>query len=144
MRTFIIKMLNLVLILGSLAVYQQYALAREKKVEAYEQETALALQEWEESEKGNEKEADSYRDGTHTGSGLGFGGDITVEVKVEKGKITSAKILSAEKETPQYLKEAEQILEEVVAKQSWEVDVVSGATLSSNGILEGVQNALEK
>lgn len=144
MRTFIIKTLNLVFICGILFGYQQYALAREEKVTAYEEKAALAEQAWNEVENGSEKDKDTYSDGTHTGSGFGFGGDIEVEVKVEKGKITSAKILSAENETPEYLKEAEKILEDVVAKQTWEVDTVTGATLSSNGILEGVQNALEK
>lgn len=146
MRTFIIKTLNLVLILGILFVYQQHALARETKVKSYEKEAALASQAWKEIENGDGdgQDTDSYSDGTHTGSGFGFGGNITVEVKVEKGKIISAKILSAENETPKYLKEAEKILEDVVAEQTWKVDTVSGATLSSNGILEGVQNALEE
>lgn len=143
MRTFIIKTLNLLLICGILFGYQQYALAREEKVTAYEEEAALAERAWNEVESYSDED-EAYSDGTHTGSGYGFGGEIKVEIKVEEGEITSAKILSAENETPEYLKAAEKILEDVVEKQTWEVDTVSGATLSSNGILEGVQNALEE
>ena len=143
MRTFIIKSLNLLLICGILFGYQQYALAREEKVAAYEEEAALAERAWNEVESGSDED-EAYSDGTHTGSGYGFGGEIEVEIKLEEGEITSAKILSAENETPEYLKAAEKILEDVVEKQTWEVDTVSGATLSSNGILEGVQNALEE
>ena len=47
-------------------------------------------------------------------------------------------------ETAEYLASAKKILEEVVQKQTEDVDTVSGATLSSNGILEAVRQAMEK
>lgn len=86
----------------------------------------------------------TYADGVYTGTGTGFGGDITVQVTVKKGKITKIKILSAEDETPSYLKKAKGIISSILAAQSTEVDVVSGATYSSEGILEAVQNALKQ
>ena len=39
---------------------------------------------------------------------------------------------------------AEEILKSMMDAQTWEVDVVSGATISSNGIKEAVENALEQ
>ncbi|MCD8329099.1 MAG: FMN-binding protein, partial [Lachnospiraceae bacterium] len=86
----------------------------------------------------------TYVDGVYTGTGTGFGGDITVQVTVKKGKIKKIKILSAEDETPSYLKKAKGIISSILDAQSTEVDVISGATYSSEGILEAVQNALKK
>ncbi len=63
---------------------------------------------------------------------------------VKKGKIKKIKILSAEDETPSYLKKAKGIISSILAAQSTEVDVISGATYSSEGILEAVQNALKQ
>lgn len=83
-----------------------------------------------------------YKDGVYQGSGKGFGGAVEVELEIKNGKITSAKVLSAKKETKQFLNKAETLLQDVVEKQDGGVDAVSGATYSSNGILEGVQKAL--
>ena len=65
-----------------------------------------------------------------------------MELEIQDGKIISAKVLSAKKETKQFLNKAKTLLQDVVEKQDGEVDAVSGATYSSNGILEGVQEAL--
>ena len=39
--------------------------------------------------------SDGYQDGTYTGSGTGFGGQISVQVTVAGGKITAVNIVSA-------------------------------------------------
>lgn len=83
-----------------------------------------------------------YQDGVYQGIGKGFGGTVKVELEIQDGKIISAKVLSAKKETKQFLNKAKTLLQDVVEKQDGEVDAVSGATYSSNGILEGVQEAL--
>lgn len=88
--------------------------------------------------------ADGYKDGTYTGTGEGFGGDIKVQVTVKNGKITSIDILSAEDETPSFLKQARGVIDRILAAQSTSVDVVSGATYSSEGIIYAVSEALEK
>lgn len=87
---------------------------------------------------------DGYEDGVYTGTGTGFGGKITVEVTIKKGKIKKVKILEASGETPSYLKKAKSLLKTIVKKQSPNVQAVSGATFSSNGIIKAVQNALKK
>lgn len=92
-------------------------------------------------EPANEQKS-KYQDGIYQGSGKGFGGAVKVELEIQDGKITSAKVLSAKTETKQFLKKAETLLQDVIEKQEGEVDAVSGATYSSNGILEGVQEAL--
>lgn len=144
MRTFIIKAVNVGLICAVLYGYQGYAMERSRQIEEYEKEEAVARKAWNkvEQQKG-ESSVSSLTDGIYEGSGTGFGGEIRVQIVVQGGEILSANIVSAEKETPDYLKSAEKILTEVVNKQSADVDTISGATLSSNGILEGVRNALE-
>ena len=85
-----------------------------------------------------------YKDGTYQGSGTGFGGTITVQVTVSGGKITAVDILSAAGETGSYFASAQGVVSKVLSSQSPNVDAVSGATYSSNGIIQAVQNALSQ
>lgn len=85
-----------------------------------------------------------YKDGTYQGSGTGFGGTITVQVTVSSGKITAVDILSASGETGSYFASAQGVVSKVLSSQSPNVDAVSGATYSSNGIIQAVQNALSQ
>lgn len=85
-----------------------------------------------------------YQDGTYEGSGIGFGGTIRVSVTISGGKIISISILEAEGETASYLASAKGVISRVIAQQSPNVDAVSGATYSSNGIIQAVQNAVAK
>lgn len=137
MRTFFIKLLNLFLIAAVLFVYQSYALERQEKADAYEKEMA-------EYQRAKSVLEARYRDGVYEGSGDGYGGKITVRVTIEGHSISGVEILAAENETPEYLESAKKLLPEFVAAQSAEVDVVTGATLSSAGIILGVSEALEK
>ena len=144
-----IKALNLVLILCVLCSYQSFAQERAVTVEAYEIQKKEADAAWEayyaaQAEAGQtaEQEKSGLTDGTYTGHGTGFGGDITVEVVIADGKITSCEIKSAENETPEYLEAASVLVDSVTEAQSADVDTVSGATLSSNGILEAVRDCL--
>lgn len=135
MRSFWIKVINLVIVCGILVCYQQFAFNRQKKVDAYE--TRLA-----EMKKQEAASSRKYKDGIYEGSGIGFGGEIHVQVRVEDGIIESAQVMEAKKETPEYLASAQKLLKDVIATQSTKVDTVSGATLSSNGILAAVRQAL--
>ena len=85
-----------------------------------------------------------YKDGTYQGSGTGFGGTITVQVTVSGGKITAVDILSASGETGSYFASAQGVVSKVLSSQSPNVDAVSGATYSSNGIIQAVKNALSQ
>ena len=85
-----------------------------------------------------------YKDGTYQGSGTGFGGTITVEVTISGGKIASISILSAAGETASYFASAQGVISRILSGQTPNVDAVSGATYSSNGIIQAVQNALAK
>lgn len=86
----------------------------------------------------------TYKDGTYTGVGNGFRPDLQVSVTVKSGKIASIEMLS-NNETPRFFERASQtVSQEIIDAQSTNVDAVSGATMSSNGIMEAVQNALAK
>ena len=83
-------------------------------------------------------------DGTHTGTGTGFGGDIVVEVMVAGGKITDIKIVQ-NSDTPAIYANAEKAIPDAIIKaQNYDVDAVSGATMSSNGIKQAVFNAIAR
>ncbi len=83
----------------------------------------------------------SYKDGVYYGTGEGYRGDITVAVTISNKTIQNIQIMSAEDDQT-FLSKAKAILELVKQRQSTDVDVVSGATFSSRGILEAVHNAL--
>lgn len=89
-------------------------------------------------------DAAAYADGTYTGSATGFGGTITVRVKITDGKITAVSLVSASGETASYLSKAKAVINKVISAQSPNVDAVSGATYSSNGILNAIKQALNK
>ena len=89
-----------------------------------------------------EQAVGDYEDGVYTGTSQGYGGPVTVEVTVKDGQITDVKIVSAAGETEPYLSLAKSVIDQVMQKQTWEVDVASGATYSSRGILGAIQNAL--
>ncbi len=67
-----------------------------------------------------------------------------MRVTIKKGKITKIIILSHDKETPQYFHTAKAVVTRVMAGQTPNVSAVSGATYSSNGILEAIMNALKR
>ncbi len=80
--------------------------------------------------------------GTFTGTGAGFGGDITATVTVSDSKITAC-TLTGDKETPAIGGAALPKLEEQVkAAGSADIDGVSGATMTSNGVKAAVAAAL--
>lgn len=89
-------------------------------------------------------ESGTWKDGTYTGSGKGFGGTISVKVTVKDGKISAIDVTSASGETASYFSKAKGIISKMISGQTTNVDVASGATYSSNGIITAVRNALSK
>ena len=139
---FAIRTVSLLLILGVLWQYQHIAACRAAvvaerqqridEVEAYN--AALTEQDV----------VGGYKDGTYEGTGMGFGGEITVSVTVADGKVAEITVLSADGEDPAYYDQALAVLDEIVSAQSTEVDTVSGATFSSTGLIDAAADALGK
>lgn len=81
-------------------------------------------------------------DGIYEGQGSGFRGTTEVAVTVEDGKITDITILSFNDDTPYFTRARNAVISSIISSQSLDVSTVSGATYSSNGILEAVSDAL--
>lgn len=157
-KYFMIRMANLLLILLLLAGYQIsiYAKNQEIKVKNLENQVSAMKKEREELEKemtkkagiANEKKKEQqdtgWKDGTYQGSGDGFGGKIEVAVTIKNKKITDIKILQADGEDSAYLSKAKDMIPGIKKAQSTDIDTISGATFSSTGIKNAVQEALER
>lgn len=86
----------------------------------------------------------SYKDGTYTGSGMGYNGPVEVEVTIEGSVITEVKVTASDEDDPYYTWVLKQIPDAIVEKGSADVDTVSGATTSSKALISAVKDALEK
>lgn len=140
-KIFLIAMLNIIIIIGALGVYQAIAIHRQdaEKI-AKLQKTVKELQ----NGGGTSGTSSAYKDGAYQGSAKGFGGNITVKVTVKGDKIKSIDIVNASGEDASYLTSAKSVIGEMLQNQTTDVDTVSGATFSSSGIINAVIAALEK
>lgn len=150
MRQFMVRSLNLLLIMAILVAYQGQALGRAAIVSAHqEMESAAAdLAAQYEREARSEAQAaepsrGAYADGVWEGTAEGFGGPITVRVTVTDGSVTDIQVVSAEGEDPAYFATAQEVLPALIQAQGAEVDTVSRATFSSTGLIQATVKALE-
>lgn len=146
---FIIRAVNLLLILGILWQYQNTALVRAQAV-AQRQQEIREVEDWnasvlkaQQAEQEAEEES-GLKDGTYEGSAYGFGDLITVSVTLKGGKMTDISVLSHDGEDKPYYNQAVSVLAEMLDAQSTEVDTVSGATLTADGLIDAVADALGK
>ena len=93
---------------------------------------------------GTADESGTYKDGTFTGSASGYHGTVKVSVTIKNNKIKSIKILENHDDAAYFNRAKGILLPLMIKKQSTNVDSVSGATFSSNGIIKAVRNALKK
>ena len=84
-----------------------------------------------------------FRDGTYTGTSRGYNGPIKVSVTIRNGKIASVSILNHHEDYP-YFGWAKRVLNRIIGTDSANVNTVSGATYSSRGIINAINNALSK
>lgn len=132
-KHFLMRLINLCLLVAVCVGYNNIAIVRAKKAAEIEKQNQAI------------KEAQStYQDGTYEGSGTGFGGEIIVNVTIKKGSITEIEMKKADGEDSAYLDNAKKIIDNMIDSQSADVDVASGATYSSKGIIEAVKNALKE
>ena len=86
---------------------------------------------------------DDLEDGTYTGSARGYNDQVRVEFTVEGGEVTSLSVVS-HSETAGIAEPAfDRLIEAVISRQSLDVDVVSGATGSSEGLLNAIRAAMD-
>ena len=85
-----------------------------------------------------------YTTGTYAGAGQGYRGPIYVEVDVSHAGIEDIRITGHSESAYPGGAAMEELLEAVLETGSTELDAVSGATFSSVGFLEAVEDALGK
>ena len=97
-KNFLLRAVNLLLILGVLWQYQQVALIRAAAVSQRKQEiaeveayNASVLQ----AQSAAQAEQSGYRDGIYEGSAYGFGDVIRVSVTIQNGKLTDISALDS-------------------------------------------------
>ena len=88
------------------------------------------------------EENGSYKDGVYTGEGEGFRGTTKVEVTVENGYIADITVLSFRDDWEFFQRAQSAVIDAILTEQAADVDAVSGATFSSNSIMDAVADAL--
>lgn len=82
--------------------------------------------------------------GTFTGSAKGMGGDVTVTLTIDKNVITDVKADGPNETVGIGDKALEKVPASMVSGNAVTVDTVSGATVTSNAVIEAAKAALEK
>ena len=142
---FIMKVIAMAVIIGVLFHYQNIAVERAEIVEAREAQIK-EVEDWNKQVLAAQAEAEAspWTDGSYEGSGEGFGGSITLSVTIADGSITDIQVVSAKDEDETYFEQAVTLLEDIIDEQSADVDTVSGATFSSEGLIAAAEDALAK
>lgn len=85
----------------------------------------------------------SYVDGTYFGAGEGYVGTTQVAVTIADGTISSIIVISSE-DDKSYVEDAKEVIPHIIATQRTDLDAVSGATYTSDAILDAVRDALQQ
>jgi flavocytochrome c len=86
--------------------------------------------------------AGQYKDGTYTASAYGMNGDVPVTVVVENGRITSITVGENSETAGIGSNAIDQLPDAMIAAQTPDVDVYSGATMTSKALIKAVRIAL--
>lgn len=133
---FIVKAVSLALVVGLVVEYSSWASVTAAADAAVREQMA-------EAQRADTSQRGPYAtDGTFTGTAQGYGGSITCSVDIENGYITSVTVLDHAGETEPYYSMAASQVQSIVDEQTTAIDTVSGATLSSAGILNATTQAL--
>ena len=136
LRFFVVKALNLALVVALLAFFNTWA----TKAQAHDEEVADQIAAAERAA----SRGPYATDGTFEGSARGYGGMVTMRVVVKDGYIDDVSIVDASSEDQAWLDMAVVLPKRIVEAQTTDIDVVSGATYTSVGILNGATEALRK
>ncbi|HHT46642.1 MAG TPA: FMN-binding protein [Firmicutes bacterium] len=90
-----------------------------------------------------EADLSSVADGTYTGTATGFQPDLTVEVTVSGGAITAIEVVSHGETAGISDKAIAEMPGRIIDAQDLDVDTISGATMTSQGIINAVADALK-
>ncbi len=88
--------------------------------------------------------AEGFTAGTYTGTAQGFGGDVTATVTLSETEITDIQVIGDQETDGLGSVAIEQLPPKMLEAQSPNVDAMSGATVTSNAIIEAVTAALSQ
>ena len=84
-----------------------------------------------------------WKDGVYTGEGTGFNPGLQVQATIEGGLIAAIEIVEHDERNERYYSRPMDLIpQQIVDAQSTDVDTVTGATRTSMGIIEAVEDAL--
>ena len=83
-----------------------------------------------------------FKAGTYSGSAAGKNGDVKVDVTLSADKITAVKVTEHQETEGISDPAIEKVPAEIVEAQSLKVDLVSGATITSQAIIDAASAAL--
>lgn len=86
----------------------------------------------------------AIKDGTYTASEKGYGGDVSVTLTVSAGTISEVSIEGADETKDIGQAAIPDLIEQIKTAQSFEIDGVSGATMTSNAVKNAVETAMSK
>lgn len=85
-----------------------------------------------------------YKDGTYNALVNGYGGQFHMSLTIKNDEILDV-VVDENNETPSIGGVAiEQIIKQIKEKQNTDIDIISGATKTSNGMINAYQEILEK
>ncbi len=160
MKQFLTRFINVFAVVFAIVIFNKYVVEetegyedKKESIEAYnsivEERLKADIERQKELEgsssgdaSGNMGADSSSFDGVYEGTGEGYGGSVTVSVTISGGKISNIDIISAKDEDPEYFSMAVGLTDKIISGQTTDVDTVSGATFSSYGIIDAVNDAL--
>ena len=80
---------------------------------------------------------------SYTGTAQGFGGDVTVTIEVENGKITAVSAVGDSETNGVGSRAIEQLPDAILAAGTYDVDSVSGASFSSAAVKQAAKEAMQ-
>ena len=90
----------------------------------------------------SEMEKQAAADGVYEGTGQGYRGSIRVRVNMEGGSIAAIEIIDSDEDPAVGGAAIEELLDLIISRNATDIDAVSGATETSTGFLEAVENAI--
>jgi len=81
-------------------------------------------------------------DGLFEGTGQGYRGPVRVQVRLNEGNITEIIVIDSSEDRFVGKTAIEELIDLVIAYNTTDIDAISGATESSRGFLEAVENAI--
>jgi uncharacterized protein with FMN-binding domain len=74
----------------------------------------------------------------------GMGGKVQLKVTIENGKITAIEVVKQNETESIGVPAFEPLIEQALSAQSSQLDMVSGASVTSNAFMEALQDAMQQ